>query len=58
MAAACAALSRATPTLWAAAAAPQIIATGLTVATALTARTAIRGLRPEITCSQFAVCGR
>jgi hypothetical protein len=58
MAAACAALSRATPTLWAAAAAPQIITTGLAVATALTARAAIRRLGPEITCPQFAVGGR
>src|SRR5207302_802285 len=33
MAAVCAALSRVTPTLWAAVAAPQIITTGLTVAT-------------------------
>ncbi|HEX6476862.1 MAG TPA: hypothetical protein VF005_06275 [Acidimicrobiales bacterium] len=58
MAADCAALSRATPTVWAAAAAPQIITTGPTVATALTARAAIRRLGPEITWSQFAVADR
>jgi hypothetical protein len=52
------ALSRATPTLWAAAAAPQIITTGLVVATALIARTAMRDRAPEITCSQFAVARR
>jgi len=54
MAAACAARRRATPTLWAAAAALQIITTGLTVATALTASAVTRDREPEITRSVFA----
>jgi hypothetical protein len=49
---------RATPTLWAAAAAPQIITIGLAVATALTAIAATRNCCPETTCPQFAVAPR
>jgi hypothetical protein len=44
--------------LWAAAAAPQIITTGLAVATALTASATMRDRDPEITWSVFAVVAR
>jgi hypothetical protein len=54
MAAVCSARRRARPTLWAAAAAAQIVTTGLTVATALTAKAAMRVRDPESTWSQFA----
>jgi hypothetical protein len=49
MAAVCSARRRARPILWAAVAAAQIVTTGLTVATALTAKATMRVRAPEST---------